>query len=170
MQDTFLGKHHQRIMKLLRFCLVGGTAFLLSLLVFNLLKNYIDFFGKYLGIASILGDLCGLVYGFYVNKHWTYSTQRKEGEKYFFRYMSLYASTIFINWLLLKAFLWILTYHALSLAYLDQNIKENIAKISATAITTVLNFAGTNYIIFSHDDEKDEEEEEIRDEQLTSQE
>jgi putative flippase GtrA len=159
MAVTFFSKHHQRIMKLFRFCLVGGTAFLLSILVFNLLKNYIDFFGKYLGIASIIGDLCGLVYGFYVNKHWTYSTQKKEGEKYFFRYMSLYATTIFINWLLLKLFLWFLYYHALSLADLDQNLKENIAKIGATAITTVLNFAGTNYMIFSHDDDEEDDEE-----------
>jgi putative flippase GtrA len=157
MAIAFIEKHNQRILKLLRFCLVGGTAFLLSLLVFNLLKNYIDFFGKYLGIASILGDLCGLLYGFYVNKHWTYSTQKREGEKYFFRYMSLYATTIFINWLLLKSFLWLFYYHALSLSELDQNLKENIAKIAATAITTVLNFIGTNYIIFSHDDDEDEE-------------
>ena len=139
--------------------MVGGTAFLLSILVFNILKTYIDFFGKYLGIASIMGDICGLIYGFYVNKHWTYSMQKKEGERYFFRYMSLYATTIFINWVLFKTFLWILTYYALSLEHIDQNIRENFAKVLATAITTVLNFIGTNYVIFSHGDRNDLEEE-----------
>jgi putative flippase GtrA len=151
-------KNNPRLLKLFRFCVVGGTAFILSILVFNLLKNGIEFFDKYLGIASIIGDLCGLVYGFYVNKHWTYSNQKREGEKYFVRYMTLYATTIFLNWVFFKFFLWALSRYSLMIPTLDQNIRDNIAKISATAITTVLNFAGTNYIIFKRIQEEESTE------------
>lgn len=136
--------------------MVGGTAFLLSIAIFNLLKNTVDFFQTYLGFASILGDISGLVYGFYVNKHWTYSTQKKEGEKYFFKYFLLYAITIIINWILLKLFLWFLIEYNIFNKTISHNITENVAKIMATAITTLLNFVGTNYVIFSHDDEREE--------------
>jgi putative flippase GtrA len=106
-----------------------------------------------LGFASIIGDVSGLIYGFYINKHWTYSTQKKEGEKYFFKYFLLYTSTIFLNWILLKFFLWFLINYNILNESLNHNITENVAKIMATAITTLINFVGTNYVIFSHNDE-----------------
>ncbi len=150
-------KNNRRLLKLFRFCVVGGSAFILSILVFNLLKNFIPYFGEHFVIASVLGDLSGLVYGFYINKHWTYSSQKKEDEKYFFKYMLLYAFTIVLNSLLLKFFIGVLTNYTIFADSITQNIKENIAKIAATAITTGLNFIGTNYVIFAHE-EGDEEE------------
>jgi putative flippase GtrA len=146
-------KNNHRLFKLFKFCVVGGSAFLTSIIIFNVLKNYIPFFEKYLGFASIIGDVSGLIYGFYINKHWTYSTQKKEGEKYFFKYFLLYTSTIFLNWILLKFFLWFLINYNILNESINHNITENVAKIMATAITTLINFVGTNYVIFSHDDE-----------------
>ena len=144
-------KNNHRLLKLFRFCLVGGSAFLMSILIFNILKNFVPFFEKYLGLASIIGDVTALIYGFYINKHWTFSSQKKDGEKYFFKYIVLYIITILINYGLLKLFLWALVnYHILS-ENISLNITENIAKIMATAITTLLNFVGTNYVIFNHD-------------------
>lgn len=157
-------KHNRRLLKLFRFCVVGGSAFVLSILVFNILKNFVPYFSVHFVLASIIGDLSGLVYGFYINKHWTYSSQKKEEEKYFFKYMLLYTFTIILNSLLLKAFIWVLTHYTIFDESITQNIKENIAKIAATVITTGLNFIGTNYVIFVHeegDDEEDEVEEEI---------
>lgn len=135
--------------------MVGGSAFLLSILVFNLLKNYIPFFSIHFVIASVIGDLSGLVYGFYINKHWTYSSQKRNEEKYFFKYLLLYTFTIVLNSFLLKSFFWILTNYTILDESINQNIRENLAKICATAITTLLNFIGTNYVIFVH--EEDEE-------------
>lgn len=134
--------------------MVGGSAFVLSILVFNLLKNYISFFSVHFVIASIIGDLSGLVYGFYINKHWTYSSQKKDEEKYFFKYLLLYTFTIVLNSFLLKAFIWILTHYTILDESINQNIRENIAKISATIITTMLNFIGTNYVIFVHEEDE----------------
>ncbi len=145
-------KNNRRLLKLFRFCVVGGTAFFLSILVFNVLKTLIPFFGVHFVIASVIGDLSGLVYGFYINKHWTYSSQKKEEEKYFLKYMVLYAVTIAINGLLLKGFIGVLTHYTILDESISQNIKENVAKIAATVITTGLNFIGTNYVIFVHDE------------------
>lgn len=77
--------------------------------------------------------------------------------------MLLYTFTIILNSLLLKAFIWVLTHYTIFDESITQNIKENIAKIGATVITTGLNFIGTNYVIFVHEegDEEEEEEEEI---------
>jgi len=136
--------------------LVGGSAFLLSILLFNILKNNMPFFSKYLGLASIIGDVSGLMYGFYINKNWTYSKQKRDGEKYFFKYILLYVTTILINYILLKTFLWFLVKNNVFNQNISENITENIAKILATIITTVLNFVGTNYVIFSHSDDDKE--------------
>jgi putative flippase GtrA len=152
-------KHNRRLLKLFRFCVVGGSAFVLSIVMFNVLKNYIPFFGVHFVIASIIGDLSGLVYGFYINKHWTFTSQKKDEEKYFFKYLLLYTFTIVLNSLLLKAFIWVLTYYTILDESINQNIRENLAKISATVITTVLNFIGTNYVIFVHEEGEREEEE-----------
>ncbi len=152
-------KNNRRLLKLFRFCVVGGSAFILSILVFNLLKNFIYFFSVHFVIASFIGDLSGLVYGFYINKHWTYSSQKKEEEKYFFKYLLLYTFTITLNGVLLKTFIWILTHYTILDESISQNIRENLAKIAATVITTGLNFIGTNYVIFVHEEgELDEEE------------
>jgi putative flippase GtrA len=148
-------KNNHRLLKLFRFCVVGGSAFLMSILIFNLLKNFVSFFAKYLGIASVIGDITALIYGFYINKHWTFSSQKKEGEKYFLKYISLYITTILINYGLLKLFLWALVnYHVLSDS-ISLNITENLAKIMATVITTFLNFVGTNYVIFINDNDEE---------------
>jgi len=114
------------------------------------------FFSKYLGLASIIGDVSGLMYGFYINKNWTYSKQKRDGEKYFFKYILLYVTTILINYILLKTFLWFLVKNNVFNQNISENITENIAKILATIITTVLNFVGTNYVIFSHSDDDKE--------------
>ena len=128
---------------------------MMSILIFNLLKNFVSFFDKYLGIASVIGDVTALIYGFYINKHWTFSSQKKEGEKYFLKYISLYITTILINYGLLKLFLWALVnYHVLSDS-ISLNITENLAKIMATVITTFLNFVGTNYVIFINDNDEE---------------
>ncbi len=37
-------------------------------------------------------------------------------------------------------------------------MKENIAKILATAITTLLNFVVTNYVIFIHEGEEEDDD------------
>lgn len=149
-------KNNRRLLKLFRFCVVGGSAFLLSILIFNILKNFIYFFSVHFVVASVIGDLSGLVYGFYINKHWTYATQKKEEEKYFFKYLMLYTFTIVLNSILLKSFIWFLTHYTIFDESISQNIKENIAKISATAITTLLNFIGTNYVIFVHEENEEE--------------
>lgn len=151
-------KNNRRLLKLFRFSAVGGSAFVLSIAIFNILKNYTSFFGVHFVIASIIGDLSGLIYGFYINKHWTFTSQKKDEEKYFFKYLVLYTFTIVLNSLLLKAFIGILTYYTILDESINQNIRENVAKISATIITTVLNFIGTNYVIFVHEEDEDEEE------------
>jgi putative flippase GtrA len=145
-------KNNRRLLKLFRFCVVGGSAFLVSMLIFNVLKNFIYFFSVHFVIASVIGDLSGLIYGFYINKHWTYSAQKKEEERYFFKYLTLYTFTIILNSLLLKTFIWVLTNYTIFDESISQNIKENIAKIGATGITTLLNFIGTNYVIFVRDE------------------
>ena len=152
---------NRRILKLLRFCVVGGTAFILSILIFNVLKNTIEFFRIHFVIASVIGDLSGLIYGFYINKHWTYAKQKSDQERYFFKYMLLYATTISLNGLLLKFFIWVLTNYEIFAETISQNIKENIAKILATAITTLLNFVITNYVIFIHEGEEEDDEMEV---------
>ena len=148
-------KNNHRLLKLFRFCVVGGSAFLMSILIFNLLKNFVSFFDKYLGIASVIGDVTALIYGFYINKHWTFSSQKKEGEKYFLKYISLYITTILINYGLLKLFLWALVNYNILSDTISLNITENLAKIMATVITTFLNFVGTNYVIFINDNDEE---------------
>lgn len=145
-------KNNPFLLKAFRFCVVGGTAFILSILVFNLLKETIAFFAQYVGIASILGDICGLIYGFYINKHWTYSTQKRDGERYFFRYMSLYSTTILLNWLCFKGFLWLINANVTNFTAM-QDMYENVSKILATGISTIANFIGTNYIVFREEKE-----------------
>jgi putative flippase GtrA len=101
----------------------------------NLLPAYIVF--------SMIGDTAGFLFGFFSNKSWTFRHQTAEQSSYFTKYLAVYAVTFVIGQMILYAMV-----HFGSHIPLVRD--PYIAKIASAAICAVLNFLGTNYLVFKH--------------------
>ena len=64
-------KHKSLIMEMLRFALVGGTAFLLDFSVMYVFQEYV-FRGEHVFIAVFLGYTVGLIYNFLLSSGYVF--------------------------------------------------------------------------------------------------
>ena len=101
----------------------------------------------------------GFFVGFTLNKFWTYVDQTDDGEKYLIKYIAVYAITFFlylgIN-LLCDHFIFPNIYIAniaesfgwqLTSVWLNNN-GPLVSNIIAILLNVILNFIGTNYLVF----------------------
>ena len=94
-------------------------------------------FGVYYVLSSGLGYLAGLIAGYFLNKSWTYRGQASAGRSYLMPYLagygvSLVASLLFLRFIVESGFTGPL-----------------IGNVLALGLSTVMNFAGTNWLVFT---------------------
>lgn len=144
-----------RIRKLIKFCITGGAAFAISYFSFlSLNHSYLYYFcvncslnNKVLGFLpmyiffSVVGDTLGFLFGFFSNKSWTFKHQSDAENRYFGKYFAVYAFTFVLGQLLL----YFMVHFCSQILWIKD---PYFAKIIAAGICAVLNFLGTNYLVF----------------------
>jgi putative flippase GtrA len=142
--------------KFVKFGIVGTSSTLVSLLVFWLLSLQFPALNL---LTKAVGWVMGFFVGFTLNKFWTYVDQTDDGEKYLIKYIAVYAVTFFlylgIN-LLCDHFIFPNIYIAniaesfgwqLTSVWLNNN-GPLVSNIIAILLNVILNFIGTNYLVF----------------------
>lgn len=137
---------NRRLKKLIKFGVVGATAFGVSYFVFStlcklyLIANnntgldnlFISLIPFYL-LFSVIGDITGLIVGFPINKKWTFKQQVNHEKNYFFGYALVYTFSFLLNQFVLYALVeWFKAFDYISDPY--------ISKIIATIFSAASNF------------------------------
>jgi putative flippase GtrA len=142
--------------KFIKFGIVGTSSTLVSLLVFWLLSLQFPALNL---LTKAVGWIMGFFVGFTLNKLWTYVDQADDGEKYLLKYIAVYAVTFFVylgfNFLcdhylmpnkymadIVNSFGWVL-----SAAWLNNN-GPFVSNIISILLNVMLNFFGTNFLVF----------------------
>ena len=95
-----------------------------------------NIFNEFYILCSSTGYIFGLLFGYHLNKNWTFVNQIILKKKYSFLYFIAY----FLSLIISQFFLYILV----EIYYYD----PKIANIGAIAFSTIMNFLSTNFIIF----------------------
>ena len=142
--------------KFIKFGIVGTSSTAVSLLVFWLLTLQFPALNL---LTKAAGWIMGFFVGFTLNKFWTYVDQTDDGEKYLIKYIAVYAVTFFIylgfNLLcdhylfpniyiadILESFGWLE-----SASWVDNN-GPFISNVISILLNVMLNFIGTNFLVF----------------------
>jgi putative flippase GtrA len=121
------------MIKFLKFCAVGVTNTIITLIVFYLINkvlmvNYI--------VSTSVSYLCGVVNSYYLNRRYTFKDKNSNVFLQFTRFITLNLVSLGVNLILMYLFV--------ELFYLD----SMIAQVLSTIATTLLNFAGSKLIVF----------------------
>ena len=134
--SAIAGRPEQREarLQLLRFLVIGSSAVLIDLGMYQLLTQLM------LGtsLAKGLSYLTGMAFGFIGNKFWTFRSKSKSAAEPI-TYLVLYSVTLVVN----------VGLNALLLAALGAPFKI-AAFLIATGTTTVMNFLGMKWFTFRH--------------------
>lgn len=116
-----------------RFLVTGIGAVLTDFIVYQLLCFIIS-----VDIAKSLGFIAGSILAYIVNKLWTFE-QTEKSHSELIRFIVLYTSTFVINVLV----------NRMSLNFLQSEYSTELAFIVATGTSTVLNFIGMKFFVFT---------------------
>jgi len=121
------------IEKIIKFLIVGFISTLINYSAFALLYRLLNL--NYL-ISSAAGYLIGLIAGYFMNKYWTFASQVEAKKRYFFMYLAVYTVSLISSLAFLRFLVETKIFNPL------------IANILAIALSTAMNFLGTNFIVF----------------------
>ena len=119
--------------EILKFLVGGGTAVIIDFLVYKILMIV----GIERTIAKTISFICGSIVGFIINKYWTFKSPKFQ-IKEILKYTILYIITAFINSQVNKYTLLLFG-------------SEFFAFLCATGVSTILNFLGLKFLIFTRD-------------------
>lgn len=115
-----------------RFLFGGGSAVLVDFITYQIFQAL----GLPIDIAKALSFICGSVVGFLINKLWTFESKKfSKGE--IIRYGILYSCTAMMNSAVNRLVLSVLSVKAAGF-------------LCATGVSTVLNFLGQKYFVFTN--------------------
>lgn len=126
------------IREILKFLVGGGSAVLVDLVTYRLFV----FGGLDVDISKLISYVLGAAVGFVINKLWTFKSKRfrlSEIIKYIILYAFSALANTLVNTLVLKIF------DIMLLAFL-----------AATGTSTVINFLGQKFFVFSKKDNSEE--------------
>ncbi len=140
----------------MKFGFVGVASTIASLMVFWLITLQ---FPQYNLIAKAIGYIMGFFVGFALNKLWTYVDQAEDGEKYLLKYVVVYAFTFFVYLIFNYAcdhylhpervigpvVQWFGFNDVGAWLLINGTFVSNVLSIG---INVVINFLGTNYLVF----------------------
>lgn len=116
------------ILKILKFCLVGGSGMLLDFVLTFLLKEKIKI-NRY--IANATGFICAATSNFTLNRYWTFESSNPNVYKEFGYFLCFALLGLILNTLFLVFFE-------------KRNFNFYVSKFFAIVLTTIWNFT-TNY-------------------------
>lgn len=87
--------------------------------------------------SSLLGYISGLIFGYALNRQWTFSSLIKNKAKEFSLYLGVYLFSLVTGLIVLRAVVEILHIHPL------------VSNVFAIGVSTVLNFLGLKYFVFN---------------------
>ncbi|MEG2076711.1 MAG: GtrA family protein [Victivallaceae bacterium] len=121
------------VVKLIKFCLVGGVNTGISMLVFVALVKYCHLTPE---LASLISYCAGLLNSYLLNKFWTFrSGERTSG--------TLIAKFIVVNLIALAINLLVI-----ALCFRIFQINEYISQLIALVFSTLVNFIGNRRFVF----------------------
>ena len=118
-------KNNKLLMQILKFGVVGGTAFLIDYGIFTILSQLLNI--HYL-IASIISFSISVIYNYILSIKWVFDVSKKQTSKEFIIFIILSVIGLGLNSLIM--------YVSVDL----MKIHEMISKIVATVIVMVYNF------------------------------
>lgn len=116
-----------------KFIIFGGLSTIINYSVFYLL--FTSFNLAYL-FASSLGYIFGLIFGYILNRKYTFSSTNTEKLKEFTSYLMIYLTSLFLS------------LNLLNLLVENLNFNPLLANIFAIALSTMTNFAGCKLFVF----------------------
>lgn len=121
------------LLKVFRFSIVGVVSTIVNYGGFAFLYKII---GLYYLLSSITGYMAGVLTGYFLNKNWTFVAQVDKEKSYLLGYVVVYVVSLIASQLLLL--------------FLVEKILMDplISNIFAIALSTIMNFSGTNFLIF----------------------
>lgn len=140
----------------MKFGFVGVASTIASLMVFWLITLQ---FPQYNLIAKAIGYIMGFFVGFALNKLWTYVDQAEDGEKYLLKYVVVYAFTFFVY----LVFNYACDHYIHPERYIGPVVEwfgfteigawllvngTFVSNVLSIGINVVINFLGTNYLVF----------------------
>ena len=118
--------------EVLKFCVGGGSAVIVDLVVYLLLKHWIS-----VSASKALSFVAGAAVGFVINKLWTFESRSFKPLE-ILKYVILYTCSAIANTVVNKGVL----------ALVDITL---LAFLCATAVSTVMNFLGQKFFVFRKD-------------------
>ena len=118
-------KNNKLLMQILKFGVVGGTAFIIDYGIFTILSQLL---GIHYLIASIISFSISVIYNYILSIKWVFDVSKKQTTKEFIIFIILSVIGLGLNSLIM--------YVSVDL----MQIHEMISKIVATAIVMVYNF------------------------------
>ncbi len=118
------------------FVFNGLISVAISFCVYLVLADY----GLQLHLASGVSYLAGMAYGFFANKTLTFANKEKLRLDNFLSYFILYSVTLVIN---------IATNFFMLMIFSDFMIRSYLAFFVSISLSTILNFLGLKYFVFS---------------------
>jgi putative flippase GtrA len=116
-----------------KFLVVGILSTILNYLVFLiLLKSGINYL-----VSSSIGFMSGVIFGYFLNKRWTYGVSGSSTPRLITAYLSVYLISMLCG---------LTTIHFLVAGF---HVDPAWANIASIFITTAINFSGTKFLVFS---------------------
>lgn len=123
----------ENMMNFIKFCLVGGSNTLITLLFFYMFNKILSI--NYM-ISSILGYLCGMLNSFVLNKLWTFRNNEKRLFPQLIKFIFVNSTSLGINLLLMYIFINKLHFDSMA------------SQIIATGFTIISNYIGSRFWVF----------------------
>lgn len=124
--------HHQLHKEFARFLIIGGIS---TIIFYSTFIISLRIFGIYYLFANVIGFVCGIFFGYPMNKHWTFKKSHQK-QNHFPQYLAVYLTSLGISTIFLK----------IAVDYIG--IIPEIASILAIAVTTCTNFLGIRFLVF----------------------
>lgn len=113
-----------------KFLIVGSSSVLLDFIIYRILVNN----GLDISLSKLLSFVSGSVFGFILNKYWTFNSKKKTFREIIY-YIILYTITAYLNTGVNKFVLGLYT-------------NTTFSFLCATGVSTVINFLGQKFIVF----------------------
>lgn len=122
----------QSIRAFVKFCMVGAGSTLLSYTVFYVLYSKCT---MYYLLSSVIGYVSGLIFGYFLNKLWTFNV-KKNSILLAVKYVSIYMVSLGLSML----FLYVLVEYA--------RVNPLLSNVFVIMVSTFTNFFGVKLFVF----------------------
>lgn len=122
------------MIRLIKFCIVGGINTLITLLTFYLLNKILGI--NYL-VGSVIGYIAGMCNSYILNKRWTFHDKDDRVALQFIKFIIVNSMSLGINLLIM--------YILVDRLSLDSMLSQ----VLATGFSTISNYVGSKLLVFS---------------------